>query len=492
MTPTPLLILTIVPAALLLAYAGVLKLRTLGQPHGLASATDVRALTPRAAMRTAKRLRALPKKPAANQAGVALGQLGRVQLRASWEDVCLVVMAPRTGKTVSVATRTVLDSPGAVIATSNKRDLWDATQRRGANHAPGVELGKHPHTFTFDPQNIVGAPQTFWVDLLADVDSVEAAERLASQFVTTIEDEGRKDLWAPAAKELISALALAAHYAHRNIGDVYRWLSMPKDTTAADTLREHGYPEVAQGLSRIQDSPEKTRYSIYVTASVAARCLRDPTITRWVKPCSLPRFDPTAFVHSHDTLHLLSKDGGGSASPLVAALTDNVLHAGIREAEHAGGRLDPPLVLVLDEAANVCRISDLPKLYSHLGSRNIFPLTILQSYAQGAAVWGQTGIKELWGASTVKLIGPGMDDANFANDLSALAGDRDIPVRSTYSTGRNGRTTNHGNTRRDRILPPSQIRALRKGTALLFATGSKPALIRLQPWYKDKRWKDGA
>jgi type IV secretory pathway TraG/TraD family ATPase VirD4 len=457
-------------------------------------------------MRTARRLRTLDRKPAAAETGVALGRLGRVQLRATWEDVCVAICAPRSGKTTALAVPTVLDAPGPVIATSNKRDLWDATAerrkaprgRRGAASAnadvsaTGFALTHESTVWTFDPQNILGILQTFWVDLLADVDSVETAERLASQFVTTIEDEGRKDLWAPAAKELISALALAAHYAHRTIGDVYRWLSMPKDTSAADILREHGYPEVAQGLARIQDSPEKTRYSIYVTASVAARCLRDPTITRWVKPCSLPRFDPTAFIHSHDTLHLLSKDGGGSASPLVAALTDNVLHAGIREAEHAGGRLDPPLVLVLDEAANVCRISDLPKLYSHLGSRNIFPLTILQSYAQGAAVWGQTGIKELWGASTVKLVGPGMDDANFANDLSTLVGDRDIPVRSTYSTGRNGRTTNHGNTRRDRILPPSEIRALRKGTALLFATGSKPALVKLTPWYKDKRWKDHA
>lgn len=33
-----------------------------------------------------------------------------------------------------------------------------------------------------------------------------------------------------------------------------------------------------------------------------------------------------------------------------------------------------------DEAANICRISDLPELYSHLGSRGITPITILQSY----------------------------------------------------------------------------------------------------------------
>jgi hypothetical protein len=41
--------------------------------------------------------------------------------------------------------------------------------------------------------------------------------------------------------------------------------------------------------------------------------------------------------------------------------------------------LDPPLLVVLDEAANICRISDLPELYAHFGSRGITPITILQS-----------------------------------------------------------------------------------------------------------------
>ncbi len=39
----------------------------------------------------------------------------------------------------------------------------------------------------------------------------------------------------------------------------------------------------------------------------------------------LERFDPAAFVQGTGALYLLSKDGGGSASPLMAALTDRVL-----------------------------------------------------------------------------------------------------------------------------------------------------------------------
>ena len=41
--------------------------------------------------------------------------------------------------------------------------------------------------------------------------------------------------------------------------------------------------------------------------------------------------------------------------------------------------------------------------------------------------------------------------------------------------------------RRQDILEPAAIRALPPGTALLLATGIKPALIHLTPWYAGTR-----
>lgn len=57
-----------------------------------------------------------------------------------------------------------------------------------------------------------------------------------------------------------------------------------------------------------------------VHARTACRCLWDPRITAWTTPAGeLQRCDPRGFVRSRQTLFLLSKDGGGSAAPLVAA-----------------------------------------------------------------------------------------------------------------------------------------------------------------------------
>ena len=207
----------------------------------------------------------------------------------------------------------------------------------------------------------------------------------------------------------------------------------------------------------------------------------------WVTPpeTRAAEFDPAAFIRTRESLYLLSKDGAGAAAPLVAALTDRVMRDAVRAAERDGGRLDPPMIVVLDEAANVCRIADLPELYSHLGSRGVLPLTILQSYRQGTRVWGDHGMDALWSAATCKLLGAGLDDARLVEDVSRLVGDHDVPVRS-ISRG-DGRASESVSLRRQRVLPPEDIRSLPKGTALLLATGCRPAMVSLQPWYAGDR-----
>ena len=115
-------------------------------------------------------------------------------------------------------------------------------------------------------------------------------------------------------------------------------------------------------------------------------------------------------------------------------------------------------------------------------------MTILQSYSQGVTVWGDNGMKELWSAATIKLIGAGIDDSKFADEISLLVGDHDVRHVSRNTGGE--RATRTITTRTQRILPPSAVRAMPKGSALLMATGVKIAPIALQPWFASPRQAD--
>jgi len=470
-------VLVVLVVAALAAWA-----RWGAHPAGFAGARDLRSLN---AKNMGKRARSLRpsltdvKHLTDDARGLYLGRLGRwgPTLWASWEDVIVAVMAPRAGKSTTLAVPMGLAAPGPLVLTSNKNDVYTVTKRRRA------KVGR---VWKLDPQNITHDTPDLWWDILAEARTPEGARRLAGHFLASAADSNKRgDFWFSAATNLLKSLFHAAALSGATVADVLAWLSTPADRGPVDALRANGRTTMANQLASLVAGAADTRDGVYETARQCVDCLSDPAIERWVTPnATLPQFEPRRFVRSRDTLYLFSKDGGGSASGLIAAAADAVMQAGMRAAERDGGRLDPPMVCVLDEAANICRIEDLPDLYSHLGSRGIIPVTILQSYRQGERVWGDIGMAALWSAATVKLLGAGLDDADFGDRVSRLIGERRVNETSV-SHGGSGRSVST-TMRRERIMDTAQVRAMPKGTALLLATGVPIGLIRLQPWYRTK------
>ncbi|MFV2099677.1 type IV secretory system conjugative DNA transfer family protein [Micromonospora sp. LOL_024] len=398
------------------------------------------------------------------------------ELRSSYEDVELDLMAPRAGKSTGIAIPRVLRAPGAVLLTSNKSDVFTVTRQ---------ERAKVGRVWTFDPQGIAYTERDMWWDLLSGCETIEGARRLAGHFVSSVNDDSsKKDFWIAAAQNTLTALFLAASRSGESIGEMLGWLADPADRTPVDLLRDVEMSAMADQLQSTVRGAVETRDGIYETARQCVACLLDPEILAWVSPDpDRPEFIPEEHVFGRDTLYLLSKDGGGSAAGVIAGLADAVIRAGVVAAERSGGRLDPPMTAILDEAANVCRISDLPDLYSHLGSRGISVVTLLQSYRQGVRVWGEPGMDALWSAATIKLLGAGLDDADFVDKVAKLVGQHDVRT-PTFSRSKEG-PSRSVSYRQEQVLPADKIRALPKGTALLLATGVRPALIRLRPWYKE-------
>ena len=87
--------------------------------------------------------------------GVPIGRTvaGDQQLYGSWEDMHIDIWGPRTGKTSSRAVPAILDAPGSVLVTSNKRDVVDATRDVRAAAGP---------VWVFDPQAIAVEEPTWW------------------------------------------------------------------------------------------------------------------------------------------------------------------------------------------------------------------------------------------------------------------------------------------------------------------------------------------
>lgn len=139
-----------------------------------------------------------------------------------------------------------------------------------------------------------------------------------------------------------------------------------------------------------------------------------------------------------------------------------------------GGRLAVPMVVELDEAANVCRWMELPDMYSHYGSRGIVVGTYLQSYSQGVEVWGRDGMRKLWSAATVRTYGGGVAEPEFLNELASLIGDYERTSLS-HSESASGTSKSWSGTS-EQILNARDLGAMPPGRIVVFASGTRPVL----------------
>lgn len=364
----------------------------------LGKGRDIAGTSRAAVAATADRLGVVADTP-----GVLLGRTvaGGAEVWSSWEDMMIEIAGPRTGKTTSRAVPAVVAAPGAVITTSNKRDILDAT--RGLREDVG-------DVWVFDPQQVAAEPPHWWWDPLSFVVDDDTARELAQHFAFGSRPAGaRADAYFDGAGlQLLAGLLLAAARGRHPVSRVYSWLTDMNNPQAEEILRAHGDVPLAEGLEAIRAAPEKQRGGVFGTAQQMAQSLASSRVAPWVNP-TIPgrkQFDPHAFVRSGGTLYSLSREGAGNAGPLVTALTVAVVKAAEDLATTSpGGRLPTPLVGVLDEAANVCRWKDLPDLYSHYGSRGIVLMTVLQSWAQGVDCWGDRGMEKLWSAANRRIYG---------------------------------------------------------------------------------------
>lgn len=415
---------------------------------------------------------------------------------AGFEDVMIDIWGPRRGKTTARAVPLICDAPGVVVATSNKRDLVDITRRYRA---------RRDKVWVFDPQGIVGENPTWYWDPLTFVTDAVKAKELAEIFASaTRSADARVDPhFDPAGQDLLAGLFLAAARGGFPISQVWSWLQNPNDLSPVSVLKASDYPgdralgELIVGMYAVNP---KQRDGYVQTARGFCTVMLNAAAMAWVTPrVGARRFDVAEFVstwhkegevnrqggrENKQSLFMISKEGEGTAGPLVTALTVAVAQAAEREAERqARGRLAVPMMLVLDEAANVCKWSRLPDMYSHYGSRGIIVDTILQSYSQGEAVWGKEGMRKLWSAATIKVYGGGVSETEFLKAVSDLVGEYwTTHVSTSYGKGTGVSTSRQ--VSREQILPVADLAALPTGRAVVMGAGMRPVLINPVPYWR--------
>ncbi len=448
---------------------------------GIAGRAEVRAAAgPRAVSRRARHARPSLQRPAPEQVGHRLGRARGIDVWASVEDSMMLLGPPRSGKGLHLVIPMILDAPGAVVATSTRPDNLAVTLRARERIGPVA---------VFDPQQLAaGVPGGLrWSPVrgceLPQTAMIRARGLAAGTGMSRGVEGG--DFWAGQTEAVLRGLLHAAAVDRRGAADLYRWSLDPAGCAEAVAIlgRSGAAPGWDDALDQAVHADPRTRDSIWLGVRHALSSLADPRVLDAVTPRPGEAFDPGEFLTGRGTLYVLgTASGAGAAAALVAALVEDMVETARRiAAASPGGRLDPPLLLALDEIGNLAPLPSLPALMSEGGGTGITTLTVLQSLSQARDRWGEQAANTIWDAAIAKIILGGGSNARDLADLAALIGDRDEDVHSTSRDSRGGRTTSW-NTRRVPVMDKSRLRTLPFGTGVLLLRSAPPIVLDLQAW----------
>jgi type IV secretion system protein VirD4 len=411
-------------------------------------------------------------------ARLVLGRRAGRRLYAEQRHALVAFGPPQSGKSAGIAIPALLDWNGPAVASSIKTDLLSATvDRRRA-------LGE---VFVFDPFGLSGARAHTWSPLhAADTwdGALEVAWRLASAGELDRRSVEGGDFWAAAAEQRLAPLLYAAAVSGAGMETVVRWIHGQgiRELDQALLCAGEGGHAAYDAVRAFEAQADRTRTSIEATAQTLLRAYRFGRVVRSAQSCEITA---DRLLDGAATLYLI---GDAKASkllrPIFVALLGEVVDRAYERATLAGGRLEPPLLLCLDEAGNVAPLPSLAEIASTAPSHNIQLVTIFHDLAQARTRYGQQA-ETVVNSHRARMLLPGVADLETLRYFAGLAGEEEACDR-THTSGAGG-TTRSTSRRRRPLIAPEALRQLPDRHALLLYGRIPPTQLRLRLWFEDRR-----
>ena len=429
--------------------------------------------------------------------GIYLGHDASGWRQAEPQQSVLVLGPPRSGKTSSLVIPNVLSANGTVVTTSTKPDVLDATaparSRVGACHLfdPTGSVADRPEVHRLRWSPLPGC--TSWRTALATARSLVVVGSGGS-VTTPVANH-----WTERAQALLAPLLHAAALEGADMRTVLGWVDRHRALPAQQILSGADAGVARDLLDGIVTTDERELSGIWSTTSGALGGFRSEEAL--AATCD-PDLDPVDLVASSDTVYIAAPAHHQQlVAPLVVGLLDEVRRAAYARAAASGAAVDPPVVLALDELANIAPLPDLPSMISEGGGQGVVALACFQDLSQARHRWPTQadGFPSLFGTTVVL---PGIGDVRTLEALSVLSGDHELVTRSV-SRGRTlsdrplGDLVTGGRPQVGeqlsavwrRRLTPDQITRGVPGGALTFDRRNQPSWIPLAPAHTSEPWR---
>ncbi|MBJ7457553.1 MAG: type IV secretory system conjugative DNA transfer family protein [Thermoleophilaceae bacterium] len=423
-------------------------------------------------------------KPGGNR--VVLGKSGRALIAAEVRQSTCAFGPTQQGKSTAIAVPAICEWEGSALITSVKSDLLEDTI--------AVRRQKGP-VYMYDPAETNEIERRHTWTPLSRCNTFEGAQTTSKSLTQTAKQAlgGGNDngFWYEQAQMLLAPLMYAAKLGDFDMGKVVNWLSIGVD--AKDEITR----ELVDVYDGLDDLPLNTlrgvwamaneqRDSVYLTARSVVEAYRSPRVldsarSSEITPDKLIGDKPaTAYLCAPITEQK-------QLAALYGTLINEIIDYGYQEYAKTGRPLDPPLLVVLDEAANIAPLPDLDKLASTAAGVGIQLVTIFQDFGQVRERWGHDKAQTIVSNHRATIVLPGVKCEHTLKWVGDVTGEQSIRQVS-FTDGHQSKSTTESDTYR-RMLPSNLVREMKTNTGLLIYGNIKPAMLDLRPWYAEPSLK---
>lgn len=359
--------------------------------------------------------------------------LGRDNFGGYWVPLNSVVTrlaAARSGKSVAMASR-IVDHRGPAVVTSVRKDLLLLTAQLRARRG---------QLFIFNPGDIAHLASNLKWSVLSGCTDMSTAERRATQLIGQAANSEERDYWNDQAWRVLAPLMYAAAHAKLPMRAVQRWIAAgaqeAKDARLEIVEILMKTPEGGAQVHNLNQffsmvgPGDRTRLSITNTIAQVLKWLGNPRMAALGDAQGDGLFNIRQdLLDTAATVYILGAENRTS-SALTGCLVAEIVYQATQYAETLPpGKLTPPMLLSLDEAALTIPGQSLPEWTTYLGGSGITLDIGAQQRSRLDMVWGEKGRQTILGNSSAVLVGAGCNDPRELQDYELMSGKRDVPQR---------------------------------------------------------------
>lgn len=404
-----------------------------------------------------------------------LGTLGRDWVGAMRQQSLMAIGGPGSWKSRGLIVPNVLAWAGPVVAATTKPDVFRWC------HASRTHRGQ---VWVFDPRGDAGplppgVRRLGWSHLrgcTSDDVAIQRAEQLGAGCSGAGVENG--SFWAGSGRQLIAALLHAAALRGKPISAVHGWVAQGDVGEPIQLLERHGVITLARTLKAMR-ADERHLGNVMHQARLMMAPYRSSVVRAQADAATRCGFDAVDFLRRPNTLFIVSpSDKDTDLSSLVVGLVEEVRAAALWLSDHSPTMAVPiPLLLALDETANISPLPSLDRIVWESRSRDIVVMCCFQTYGQCEQLFGGLADGFIFHGGCSLFLGP-QGDEHVVERLHELGGMEWLAQRTTSATrstdrllghllpweATRSRTTSHGWERVPRFTE-ERIRSLPRGRA---------------------------